>query len=244
MKRMGLTAVLAAGLVLAGYATASANGLQIEPVLLELNAPAAAAVLKLRNDEPFDVSVQTRVFNWSQVSGADHLEPASDVAASPPIVTLAPGADYTVRVVRTATTPVRGEESYRLWIDQLPDSHRQNASGINMLIRQSIPVFFRARLLAPGPVSWSVTRTSDRLLVTASNAGDERVRVSSLRLRDAADRSATFGSGLAGYVLGHSTMTFTILNPPRGFGGGGAVTVEAQSYKGPIHATAPLQSSP
>src|ERR1700736_5594855 len=94
--------------------------LHVEPVLLELSAPTAAGVLTLRNNDDAEIVVQTRVVRWSQSNGSDVLEPATDVVASPPFVTLAPGADYVVRVVRVSKQPVREEESYRVVVDQLP----------------------------------------------------------------------------------------------------------------------------
>ena len=244
MKNAALIALLAAAPPGATIATASAALLQVEPVLLEMDAPTAAGTLPLRNDEDVDVAVQTRVFRWSQVNGKESLEPATGVAASPPIVTLAPGADYTVRVVRTSKRPVRGEESYRVLVDQLPNPRRLSQSMVNILIRQSIPVFFRARETTRPNVAWSARIDHGRLLIDGNNGGDERLRVASLKLRDAAGTTVSFGDGLAGYVLGRSSMTFTIPNPPRGFGQGGTVSIDAESNSGPVHATAPLQILP
>jgi fimbrial chaperone protein len=56
---------------------------------------------------------------------------------------VAPGTDYTVRIVRTAKGPVAGEESYRLLIDQLPEPKDRKANQVSLVIRHSIPVFFR-----------------------------------------------------------------------------------------------------
>jgi fimbrial chaperone protein len=221
-----------------------AAGLRVEPVLLELDAPAAASYLTLHNDNDTEISVQTRVFRWQQSNGADDLQPAEDVAVSPPIVTIPPGADYTVRVVRTAASQVRGEESYRLWIDELPDERRNWRAGLSILIRQSIPVFFRAPDLAAPSIDWSVRLASGQLQVTARNSGDERMRIAALSLRDASGHTAAFGRGLVGYVLGHAAMTFTIPHPPHGFGAGGAVSITAQGTSGMLDATAPLQILP
>jgi fimbrial chaperone protein len=230
-----MTSMLAAG-------TASAALLQIEPILLEMNAPATAGSLTIRNDEDSAVSVQTRVFRWVHSNGYETLDPTTDVVASPPIVTLAPGADYTIRILRTATTVVQGEESYRLWVDQLPPSPRLVQSGVNILIRQSIPVFFQASQITRPNVSWALHLQAGRLLITAANSGDERLRIASLKLRDQAGTTASFGNGLVGYVLGRSSMTFIIADPPRGFGASGEVSVAATSDNGPIHAMVPLQT--
>jgi fimbrial chaperone protein len=240
MKYIYLMAMLMTSMLAAG--TAPAALLQVEPILLELNAPATAGSLTIRNDEDIDVSVQTRVFHWVQINGYEMLDPTTDVVASPPIVTLAPGEDYTIRIVRTATSGVHGEESYRLWVDQLPASPRLSQSGINILIRQSIPVFFRAAQITRPNVSWALRLEGGRLLITAANSGDDRLRIAALKLRDQAGTTASFGNGLVGYVLGRSSMTFIIPDPPRGFGAGGEVSVAATSDNGPIHAMVPLQT--
>jgi fimbrial chaperone protein len=244
MHSVFLRLVLAILAMAAFTAAAQASGLRVEPVLLELNAPAAASMLTLRNDEDFDVAVQTRVFRWSQAGTTESLDPATDVVASPPITTLAPGSAYTVRVVRTAKTPVRGEESYRVLVDELPDARRLRTGGISILLRQSIPVFFRAPALTPADVAWSLHARDGKLLIVGTNRGDERLRIASLRLRDRAGRTTGFGNGLVGYVLGRSSMTFTIAHPPQGFGASGPVSIAAESNTGPVQATAALQRDP
>jgi fimbrial chaperone protein len=244
MKSIALLVVLAIGHLGGTISAASAAALQVEPVLLEMTAPSIAGTLNLRNDADIDVAVQTRVFRWSQSDGHESLEATSDVVVSPPIVTLAPRADYTVRVVRVTKTPLRGEESYRVLVDQLPDPRGLAKSTVNILIRQSIPVFFKALRTIPPGVAWSLRLAGGRLLIGGSNSGDERMRVASLQLRDAAGTTVSFGNGLAGYVLGRSSMNFIIPNPPHGFGAQGTVSIAAESNNGPVHATAPLQISP
>lgn len=216
--------------------------LRVEPILVELTVPTVAGTLTLRNDEDVEVAVQTRVFRWSQSGGRENLEPATEVVASPPVVKLAPHADYTVRIVRTSKQPVHGEESYRVVVDQLPDPQRQRQAGaVNILVRQSIPVFFRASQLTKADVSWSLARQGGSLVVTVSNGGDERLRIASLRLRDAAGATIDFGNGLLGYSLGRSSIGFVATNPPHGFGAAGRVTIAAETNNGPIRTTAALQ---
>ena len=239
MKQLDRAAFFTIAALLSGPANAVAGQLHVEPVLLELNTPTAAGTLTIRNDEDVDASVQTRVFRWSQVEGKETLEPTVDVVASPPTVKLAPGADYLIRVVRVTKQPIRGEESYRVIVDRLPVTQKRQAPTINLLIRQSIPVFFRARQFTLPNVSWSLTQESDKLSVVARNDGDERLRIASLRLRDATGKTISFGNGLVGYVLGQSSMSWTAPNHARGFGSGGSVSIAAESDKGSINVVVP-----
>ena len=216
--------------------------LSVEPILLEFNAPAAAGVMKLRNGQDIEVTVQVRVFRWSQVNGRESLEPTTEVVASPPAAKLAPHADYTVRIVRTSKSSVSGEESYRVVVDQLPDLRQQAQNAVNILVRQSIPVFFRSAHLTRANVSWLLAYKSGQLVIRATNNGDERLRIASLQLRDNAGSTIDFGNGLAGYALGRSSIDFVVTQPPKGFGLVGPVSITAQTNNGAISAAAMLET--
>jgi fimbrial chaperone protein len=235
---------LAVSLLLTSGAQAGPTGLKVEPVVLNLEAPTAASFVTLHNSDDKDMAVQTRVFRWLERNSAEDLQPASDVAVSPPIATIGPGEDYTVRVVRVAATPVHGEEAYRLWIDELPDGRRRGAGGLNILIRQSIPVFFRAQILAAPSLTWSVRQDGGKILIKAENTGDEHMRLVGLQLHDGAGRTVSFGAGLIGYILGHASLTFTAPHPPPGFGAVGAIAIDATGNTGKMHATAQLRAGP
>lgn len=243
MARYSFLRFILAGFLISPRISAAAQ-LHVEPVLLELNAPAVTGVLTLRNNDNSEAVVQTRVVRWSQSEGNDKLDPATDVVASPPSVTMAPGADYVVRIVRVSKEPVREEESYRVIVDQLPVELRTQNRAVNVLIRQSIPVFFRARSLTAASVSWTVRYDGKKLIVLASNSGSEHLRIASLRLRDSAGLTLSYGSGLAGYVLGRSSKSWTFASHPAAFNIRGSVSVSAVSDKGPINATAQLANRP
>ena len=241
-KPVALSSVLSLALIVAGIlltgSTLHAAQLRVEPVMLELNAPAAAATLTLRNDDDAEVTAQTRVFRWSQSGGKETLEPTTDVVASPPAVKLSGKTDYVVRVVRVTKQPVQGEESYRVVVDQLPQPQNQRARTINLLVRQSIPVFFRARQILTAVVSWSLAYDGDKLIVTARNDGEERLRIASLQLRNSAGKTINFGNGLLGYALGRSSMSWIAPGNARDFGTVGPVSISAVSDKGPVNAVA------
>ena len=163
--------------------------------------------------------------------------PATDVVASPPAIKLVPKADYVVRIVRVSKAPVAGEESYRVIVDQLPDLRRQQAQAVSLLIRQSIPVFFEGRSAAPPSVSWSFADVGGKVALVASNAGDMRLRLASLKLQDGRGRVLSFGNGLLGYALGHASMSWLLPSRAGGFGGGTSA-ITAETEKGPLDASA------
>jgi fimbrial chaperone protein len=224
-------AVLAALFASPG-ALLQAASLQVAPVLVEVLAPGVASTLKLRNEGPKPINAQIRIFRWTQAGGADVLTPTDDVAASPPVASLKAGTDYTVRIVRTTKEPIVQEEAYRLLVDELPEPTQGGAATINIELRYSIPVFFTVPG-APSKLSFDLQRGSKPEIVV-SNSGERRVRLAKLRFTDGRGLVASFGEGLAGYVLGHSSRNFDIPTSAKGFGMGGVASMSALTDAGPI----------
>ena len=213
--RSTVTALFATVVAFAASAPAGAGSLQVEPVLVDIAAPGAASTVTLRNEGTTPIDAQIRVYRWSLVNGKEKLEPTNDVVASPPSVTLTPKGQYIARIVRVSKQPVVGEESYRMLVDQLPDLSQQRNGAVNLMVRYSIPVFFGAPNKKNPTVAWSVAPKGDKITLTAHNSGDRRLRISALTLRDASGKSLSFGSGLAGYALGQSAVSWTV--PRHGF---------------------------
>lgn len=231
---LGLTALAAAS-------PAFAASLQVTPILVDVAAEgAAASSVTLRNASNKAVNAQMRVFRWTQVNGQDQYTETTDVAASPPMVTMKPNGEYVVRIVRSSRAPIQGEEAYRLVADELPDAAAKASGTINLLVRHSVPVFFRSSNASPAAVTWAVSKKAGRLVVEGRNNGDRRIRVARLKADDGAGNSVNYGDGLIGYVLGKSSATWASRTPPKGFGGASA-KLSLTSEAGPVAASATVR---
>jgi fimbrial chaperone protein len=235
MRVRTFTALVTAFLMLLSTSPQAAS-LQVSPVSIEVLAPGAAATITLRNEGPNPLNAQIRVFRWSQINGEEKLEPTDDVVASPPITALSPKSDYTVRLVRVTKRPVATGESYRLFVDELPEPKARENRVVNLVMRYSIPVFFYPRDTAEAKLAWSVEQRGQRIYVSATNAGDRHARISALTLHDGNGQAISFGNGLTGYVLGHSTMRWEAPGNIHRLGTGSSVAISAQSDSGPINA--------
>ena len=234
--------VAALSLAAGGYA--QAGSLRIEPVLVDVAAPGAATTLTLQNTEEKAIEAQIRVFHWTQVAGKESLEPTDDVVVSPPAATLAPNQQYVVRVVRVTKRPVAGEESYRVLIDELPDAAAStNSRTVNLLVRQSVPVFFGQPQRSDASLVWSVVGNGKSAAIVVTNNGDSRMRVAGLSIQPPGGKPISFGNGLVGYVLGQSSMRWPVPGNNEHLAAGGSVSISALSEKGPIHALAQVQQT-
>jgi fimbrial chaperone protein len=234
MRRTTILLLLLAANVAPGSLAAQAASLTVVPISIDVPQPAAVAVITLRNRETRPLNAQIRVFRWTQVDGGDRLEPTEDVIASPPIVTINAGADYLVRLQRTAPGALAGEEAYRAVIDELPNPNRQRNGAIAIVLRYLVPTFFLSPDATQPKLAWSIVRRGGAVVVTAVNSGDRRIQIADLKVATAAGRVVLTGKGLAGYVLGHSSREWAI---PSRAGPLSSVVVTALSDHGPIRAS-------
>ena len=236
-----IPAIVSFVLALAGDPAGAAT-ISIAPVTLDIPAPRNSGKLTLENRDSDDLAIQLRVFKWEQKDGKDRLVPTKDVVASPPMAKFKAETRYTVRVVRVAKTPVRGEESYRLLIDQLPKPAAKSSSQVNFLIRQSIPLFFSAEPGTKAALRWSALLDKNQLVVTAKNVGGRRARLSNLSLDTPSGLAGPPREGLAGYLLAGSAVKW-VQRIPKGLTAGSRLTIRAQDEYGPIEASVTIQAA-
>lgn len=216
-----------------------AASLTISPIGIDLPSPQRAASMTIANRGAEPVHLQLRVFRWTQVDGQDVLEPAQDMLVSPPAAAVAPGSSYTVRVARLDGSPVTGERSYRLFVDELPPARREAAgtTGVSILLRTSMPVFVTGGKLAPR-LAWRAWTGDDGLHVEVANDGTRHVKIAGLTARPEQDDPLTLGAGLNGYVLAGASRRFHFkLDAAKArLLAGRAVTLSASDDNEPIEA--------
>ncbi|WP_165188891.1 fimbrial biogenesis chaperone [Caulobacter soli] len=213
------------------FSPAVASTLRVSPVGLDLPSGQNAATLNLFNDDATPLNVQVRVFRWRQVDGKDVLEPASGVVASPPISKVAPGAARTIRVVRLDPKLPEKQEAYRLIVDELPPPLSDSGRQVTLLMRHSIPLFFAASA-DKARVEWRLDGPKDGPALTAINTGGRHLRVSNLKVVDAAGDVLAERKGLVGYALPGSKMTW----PTGPFAPAPGLRLVADTDVGPIDA--------
>ncbi len=238
MRHHHFARIPAAMLAMAGLAASTeAAQIHVRPVLVELQAPASAATLTLNNRGKGLVTAQVRVFRWTQVNGKDRLTPTRDVVASPPLLRMPANRDNVVRIVRVTKRPVKGEESYRLIVDQIPDK-KKKGTGVVFAVRYSIPVFFYEPGASKPKLSWKAAKRGRKIILTAHNSGARHERIAKLKITSTSGKTQLLSRGLAGYVLGKSTRTWS---KPARISLRGSVIIKGQGTHGPLKAKVRLR---
>ena len=219
--------------LLANLLPAQAGTVLVSPISLELTSPVISGAITLKTATTDPAKIQLRIMKWSMSDdGHESLEPAKDVVVSPPFATVMPDAPSTARVVRLGTSPVHGEEAYRLIIDEILVNEQTSVRKIqfNFAVRQSMPVYFRGADCKPVDMEFKLIRAGGKVMLQGRNIGEQHARLESLTVKDAAGKTVWQSPGLSGYVLGHSSFTWTVPKIPAGV-----------NLDGPLEITANLQ---
>nr|WP_303649704.1 fimbria/pilus periplasmic chaperone [Asticcacaulis machinosus] len=179
---------------------AVAGSLEIGPTRIQLMGQERTSTLTIRNTSDSPANIQVRTFDWSQAEGTDSLKPSAALLASPGLATLKPGESQVIRVVVPSTVSAsKGEVSYRLVLDEIPDNNPTQDMGVRQVVRVLVPVFITASSAARPKIVWTATRTADTITLTATNTGTTRERLTNVRLTG---DDGDIGQGaIEGYVL-------------------------------------------
>jgi fimbrial chaperone protein len=123
---------------------AAAGEFAILPLRLHLDRSTRATEVTIRNQDTAPLRMQAQAMTWQQdTDGKDVYAPTDDLIFFPRALEIPPGESRIVRVgVRAA--PVTREETYRLFLEQLPPATPEAApagASLRVLLRVGVPVF-------------------------------------------------------------------------------------------------------
>jgi fimbrial chaperone protein len=155
-------------------APAAAGSLQVNPVLVEIDADHRTGSVTVRNVEAVPVTIHAYPLAWQQAEGEDRYEDSAALIVSPPVFTVAPGATQVVRV--GLRNPAASGHSYRLIIEEVPEA--MPGTGIRVALRLNLPLYANVRPAAATALRWAASRLPDgNWVLEAVNSGTGYVRV-------------------------------------------------------------------
>ena len=194
-------------------AGANAATLTISPVSVFLNSGLNSALLEVNNQESHQITLQARIYSWSQSMNEDVLAPTTDIIMSPPIATIPAGGSQTFRLLLRpgAKADTGRERHYRILLDEIPAASME-PTRVNFAMRSSIPVLVMPPKPAPSSLIWRAARDgSGAMIVTATNASSAYDRIFELEVIHT-DGSVHTGvmQGTNAYVLPHAQRQWAV----------------------------------
>lgn len=184
-------------------ATAAVN---ITPLRLDFEAYQKEGQLAVHNQAAVPLSIQVRVFAWSQEQGENRFRPSQDFIVSPSIVQIDPELTQALHVIAASNVPGGTERSYRIVIDQLPQSvgHVQDAAQTRL--RMTLPLFTNSLSMTAPSLSF---RLAGHHLDVANTGGHVGV-LSGLQVRQGNRTIEMSQINGPPYVLAGSSITFNL----------------------------------
>lgn len=197
---MRAIAALALG-VLAAAGTAAAGTLGVAPVRAELSSTASIAVVTVRNPADAAVVVQARPALWTQHEERDQLDETHELLVTPPLFTIPPNGQQTVRVALLRKPDPSRELDYRLVLSEVPPVAAPEGSELRVALRITLPVFVKAATSTSPDLSWHHTTLPDGTLrIEARNNGSAHLQVLALDV-DTGDSQQPLHTDSARYLL-------------------------------------------
>ena len=213
----------------------NAGSFQVDPVRVTLSAEARVAALTIRNLDAGDMVVQLQLRAWSQRAGEDVFTETEALLVTPPIVQIPGGGEQIVRVGLRGQPGAGDEQSYRLFVREVPPAPAAGFQGLQVALQVSLPVFVLPAEPLREDVRWQLARSGDGSLeLRARNAGTRHLQLLGATLRPE-DGPAIARPDLTGYVLPGQTMSWRVdaPAPPAGT----PLRFEARTDSGAVEAT-------
>ena len=175
------TLALAAAMVLG---VAHAGSFMVDPTRIELAPGKLSATLTIRNDDKEPAVIRLEPRAWDQKGDQDLYEATKEVLVTPPIVTVAPGAEQIVRIALRRPRDPQRELNNRLFLQEVAPPPRPGFSGLQVALRISMPIFARpGEAVAPKP-EWTVAYQAKEhsLRVNLANSGSAHLQMQEFKL--------------------------------------------------------------
>jgi len=155
--------------------TLFAGEFAIIPLRVTLDRASRSAEVTIRNEDTAPLRMQVEAMSWRQdANGTDQYEPAEGLIYFPRALEIPAGESRIIRVgVRAA--PVSQEETYRLFIEQLPPPASDPAPAgatLRVLLRVGVPVFVAPAQIDRRPAITRFDLQAGQVDLAVTNAGN------------------------------------------------------------------------
>ncbi len=195
--------------------SAMAGSFKVQPVRVDLTPAQSTAVLHVTNESASPTVVQVRIKAWSQSNGKDAFAPTRNVLATPPIFTIPAGGEQIVRVGLISPPKTDDEETYRIFLIQVPPQPRPGLRGLRFALRISIPIFVtpaggNGKKLEP-ELRWSCkAQGKDTIRLSVNNIGKAHDRIWDVSVSGTAAGKALYKPKMGnGYLLAGTRREWT-----------------------------------
>ena len=232
-SRLGLALLFSIVLTYSGLVQAAAS-FSVSPVRVNLSAKNKVTSLTVTNQGKEPTTVQLDALAWSQnEQGQDVFEPSKNILANPPVFTIAPNSSQVIRLGLRKPALGQSEESYRLFLQEVPPPPKEGFTGLSIALRLSIPVFVQPNEPIKTSLEWRLKSTNEGLKLLADNQSQGHIQVLSVLLIPEQQESFA-NQSLTNYLLPQQKREWLIKD--KHLAVGTPVMLKAQTDRGELKA--------
>lgn len=177
---------LLAGCALAAPGLLLAGGLNVSPVVIEIDSARKAVAVTITNDGNRAATFQADSFVWRQVDGVDHYEPDDELMVVPAIVEVPPNGSQVFRVMLRAPTASPVERTYRVMLEDISSEvERVEGSGLSFRFKHNLPVLIAPSVKVVNSMQWKACTSAPRAgeaCVRLRNSGNRRIKIDTITI--------------------------------------------------------------
>ena len=182
------TKITAFFLLSAANLVAHAGNFTVSSVNVSMPSRQPTYALTITNestDEP--LSMQLDAFLWSQKEGQEVYEPSKDILISPRVFNIAPAGSQIVRIALRNRQDFPVEQTYRLFVKEIPSEKPLQEGGVRVALQMNIPVHVVPAKVDRKALEFKYMKLPDgSLALTAHNPGNVYVKAVEVKITDIA----------------------------------------------------------
>jgi fimbrial chaperone protein len=184
-----------------------AQGLRVLPVNIQMTPGQRATTMTVVNEGSATTAIQIRAYAWNQPHGTDQLDASDEVVASPPLVSIAPGAKQLIRLV-LRHSPQGREATYRILLDQIPVAGEPGV--VQIVLRMSIPIFAQSEVRGLPHLLFHIESDAGQSYLVGVNDGLRHEVIRDIMLLASDGRKLRTESSASPYILAGATRRWPI----------------------------------
>jgi fimbrial chaperone protein len=206
------TKISAVFLLSAASLAAHAGNFTVSSVNISMPSRQPTYALTITNesaDEP--LSMQLDALAWSQKDGQEVYEPSKDILISPRVFNIGPAASQIVRIALRNRQDFPVEQTYRLFVKEIPSEKPLEEGGVRVALQMNIPVHIVPSKIERKPLEFKYIQQPDgSYAISAHNPGNVYVKAVEVKMIDTANGSPLESAPQVIQVLSGATKVYPL----------------------------------
>jgi len=246
MSRNNPTSILLVFIVVFSLipACAYAGQFRVSPIKLFFDKSTKSGAVSVINEGSTPLKFQVELAQWTQdEEGNDVYTESSDLQFFPKILTVEGGE---TRIIRTGVKfpAVKEEQTYRLFIRELPEKPQTDGVTIAIAVRFGVPIFIKPLAVSEGTSIESVSMEEGKLAILLKNPGNVHFKIDTIKVKgtDAAGKEQ-FSKSIEGwYLLTSASRLYTVEIPKEVCASLAAIQIEVDTDHADANKKFPVDS--